>query len=54
MVEAHLELAREMLREALPWHRDGAPRPPLTGDELASELGLAPGELAALYEAGVI
>jgi poly(A) polymerase len=43
MVEAHLDLAREMLRDALPWHRDGAPRPPLTGDELASELGLAPG-----------
>jgi putative nucleotidyltransferase with HDIG domain len=43
MVEAHLELAREMLRDALPWHRDGAPSPPVTGDELASELGLAPG-----------
>jgi poly(A) polymerase len=43
MVEAHLDLAREMLRDALPWHREGAPRPPLTGDELASELGIEPG-----------
>jgi poly(A) polymerase len=43
MLEAHLDLAREMLRDALAWHREGAPRPPLTGDELASELGIAPG-----------
>ena len=51
MVQAHLDLAREMLRDALVWHRDGPPRPPLTGDELASELGLAPGpELGRLLE----
>ncbi|HKH22695.1 MAG TPA: HD domain-containing protein [Solirubrobacterales bacterium] len=43
MVEAHLDLARSMLRDALVWHREGAPRPPLTGDDLAAELGLAPG-----------
>jgi poly(A) polymerase len=43
MVEAHLDLAREMLRDALAWHRDGPPRPPLSGDELADELGLSPG-----------
>ena len=43
MVEAHLDLAREMLREALAWHADGPPRPPLSGDELAAELGLTPG-----------
>jgi poly(A) polymerase len=43
MVEAHLDLAREMLRDALPWHAEGPPRPPLSGDELAAELGLAPG-----------
>ena len=43
MVEAHLDLARQMLREALAWHREGTPRPPLTGDELAEELGLSPG-----------
>ena len=43
MVGAHLDLAREMLRDALAWHRDGPPRPPLTGDELVEELGLEPG-----------
>ena len=43
MVEAHLDLAREMLRDALPWHAEGPPRPPLSGDELAAELGLEPG-----------
>ena len=43
MVEAHLDLARSMLRDALAWHREGAPRPPVSGDELASALGIAPG-----------
>jgi poly(A) polymerase len=43
MVEAHLDLAREMLPDALAWHADGPPRPPVSGDELAAELGLAPG-----------
>jgi poly(A) polymerase len=43
MVEAHLELAREMLRDALAWHREGPPRPPVSGDDLAAELGIAPG-----------
>jgi poly(A) polymerase len=43
MVEAHLDLARQMLRDALAWHRDGPPRPPISGDELAAELGLEPG-----------
>lgn len=43
MVEAHLDLAREMLRDALAWHREGAPSPPVTGDELAAELGIDPG-----------
>lgn len=51
MVEAHLDLAREMLRDALVWHRDGPPRPPLSGDELADELGLSPGpEMGRLLE----
>jgi putative nucleotidyltransferase with HDIG domain len=51
MVEAHLDLAREILPDALAWHRDGAPRPPLSGDELASELGMRPGpELGRLLE----
>ena len=43
MVEAHLDLAREMLREGLAWHRDGPPRPPVSGDELVDELGIPPG-----------
>jgi poly(A) polymerase len=43
MVDAHLDLAREMLRDALAWHREGSPRPPVSGDELADELGLSPG-----------
>jgi poly(A) polymerase len=51
MVNAHLDLAREMLREALAWHRDGSPRPPVSGDDLADELGLSPGpEMGRLLE----
>jgi poly(A) polymerase len=51
MVEAHLELARQMLREALDWKREGPPRAPVTGDDLATELGLAPGpEVGRLLE----
>jgi poly(A) polymerase len=51
MIEAHLELAREMLRDALVWHRDGPPRPPLSGDDLVRELDLRPGpELGTLLE----
>jgi poly(A) polymerase len=51
MVEAHLDLARQMLREALVWHREGAPRPPVSGDDLARELGIAPGpELGRVLE----
>ena len=43
MVQAHLELAQEMLAAALDWRRDGPPRSPLPGDELAAELGIEPG-----------
>jgi putative nucleotidyltransferase with HDIG domain len=54
-IEAHLELARGMLAAALDWRRDGPPEPLLRGDELAAELGLAPGrelgELLAELEA---
>jgi poly(A) polymerase len=51
MVEAHLELAREMLPDALAWHREGPPRPPISGDELVDELGSLPGpEIGRLLE----
>ncbi len=57
MIEAHLELAREVLPAALAWHRDGPPRSPIGGDELAAALGIAPGprlgELLGEVEAGV-
>jgi hypothetical protein len=43
MVEAHLELARRMLAAAIDWRREGPPRPPLRGDELAAALGIEPG-----------
>lgn len=43
MIEAHLELAREVLPAALRWHRDGPPRSPIAGDELAGALGIEPG-----------
>jgi hypothetical protein len=43
MVEAHLELARQMVAAALDWRRDGPPQPLLRGDELASELGIDQG-----------
>jgi poly(A) polymerase len=42
-IDAHLELAREMIGEALAWRRDGPPPPPIRGDELAVELGIEPG-----------
>ncbi len=42
-IEAHLSLARQMLAAALDWHHDGPPEPLVRGDELAAELGLAPG-----------
>jgi putative nucleotidyltransferase with HDIG domain len=54
-VELHLELAQEMLADALAWHEQ-RPRPPIAGDELARALGIAPGPvlghlLAELTEA---
>jgi putative nucleotidyltransferase with HDIG domain len=41
-IRRHLELARQLLGEALAW-RSGPPRPPLRGDELARALGMRPG-----------
>jgi poly(A) polymerase len=40
MVQAHLDLAREMVAAALDWHREGPPEPLLRGDEIAAELGI--------------
>jgi putative nucleotidyltransferase with HDIG domain len=51
MIQAHLDLAREVLPEAIAWHRDGPPVPPVSGDELAAELGVMPGpEMGRLIE----
>jgi poly(A) polymerase len=50
-IAAHLELARELMAEALDWRARGPPQPPLRGDELAAELGLEPGpELGRLLD----
>jgi hypothetical protein len=57
MIRAHVETAREMLGAALDRRRDGPPRSPLPGDELASRLGIEPGpelgRLIAEVEAAV-
>ncbi|MFL5827070.1 MAG: HD domain-containing protein [Thermoleophilaceae bacterium] len=51
-IEAHLDLARELMHEALAWRQAGPPELPLRGDELAAEVGIEPGpelgELIAL------
>jgi poly(A) polymerase len=50
-IDAHLQLAREMLAAALDWRRDGPPQPLLRGDELAGELGMEEGpELGELLQ----
>jgi putative nucleotidyltransferase with HDIG domain len=41
-VEAHLDLARELIPDALAWQREGPPASPVGADELA-EAGVAPG-----------
>jgi putative nucleotidyltransferase with HDIG domain len=55
-IDAHLELAKELMPLALEWRRRGPPRLPLRGDELAREAGIDPGPelgrvLAELQEA---
>jgi poly(A) polymerase len=55
-IAAHLEVARETIGPALDWHAQGRPRPPVRGDELATELGIEQGPrlgelLARLSEA---
>jgi putative nucleotidyltransferase with HDIG domain len=42
-VDAHLDLARELLREGLAWRRSGPAEPLVRGDELMKELGLEAG-----------
>jgi poly(A) polymerase len=54
-IARHLELARQLLGEALAW-RSNRPRPPVRGDQLAQAVGLRPGPeigrvLAELEEA---
>jgi poly(A) polymerase len=54
-IKAHLELARDLMAEALAW-RSAPPEPPVRGGELAEELGIEPGPelgelLAKLREA---
>jgi poly(A) polymerase len=41
-IAAHIELARQMVAEALQWEAH-PPRPPVRGDELARALGIRPG-----------
>ena len=55
-IDAHLELAEELMAAALEWRRRGPPPVPVRGDELAEELGIEPGPelgrlLAQLAEA---
>jgi putative nucleotidyltransferase with HDIG domain len=42
-IARHLDLAREVLGEALRWREAGPPPPLLRGDELTSEAGVEPG-----------
>jgi putative nucleotidyltransferase with HDIG domain len=43
-IAKHVELARQMITDALAWVAD-PPRPPVRGDELATALGIAPGPI---------
>ena len=50
-IAKHLELARQMMGEALDWRANPKPRPAVRGDVLARELGLDSGpELGVLVE----
>jgi poly(A) polymerase len=50
-IDAHLQLAEELMPAALEWRRTGPPRVPVRGDELAAELGIEPGpELGRLLD----
>ncbi|MFM9127159.1 MAG: hypothetical protein ACKOTA_06315, partial [Solirubrobacterales bacterium] len=52
-IAAHMEVATPMLGAALDWRRDGRPRSPLPGDELAQALELEPGPRLGELLAGV-
>jgi putative nucleotidyltransferase with HDIG domain len=47
-IESHLELAREILADALAWRATGPPEVPITTDELIAELGLERGPAVGL------
>jgi putative nucleotidyltransferase with HDIG domain len=50
-IAKHLQLVEGMLGEALSWRKRGSVAPLLRGDELAQELGIAPGpQLGELLE----
>lgn len=50
-IAKHLDLAREILPQALGWHASGGPAPLVRGDDLARELGIDPGpEVGRLLE----
>jgi poly(A) polymerase len=50
-IDAHLELAEELMPAALEWRCSGPPRVPVRGDELAAELGIEHGpELGRLLD----
>jgi putative nucleotidyltransferase with HDIG domain len=50
-IAAHLDLARELMGEALRWRAGGPPRVPVRGDELARAVGMERGpELGELLE----
>jgi poly(A) polymerase len=61
-IDAHLRVAAQLIGEALAWREGGRPAPLVRGDELARQLGIAPGpelgtlldELAAARYAGEI
>ena len=52
-IAAHMEVAVPMMEAAMDWRRDGRPRSPLPGDELAGELGIEPGPLLGELLAGI-
>jgi poly(A) polymerase len=42
-IDAHMRVARGLLTDALRWRAEGPPKPLIRGDQLATELGIAPG-----------